>query len=327
MTEIKNRSEIVFLYDVKDNNPNGDPLNENKPRIDEETGLNYVTDVRLKRTVRDFIALTFNQQAPNKVFMKAERKEDNTLKSITELTQQFNSIKELVENCIDIRLFGGTIAIKKDKNSKSKKDEAEEAQEKNEDSNAITGPVQFRIGRSLHRVFEKEDQITRTVPNDTGNKQGTFGYDQRLFYSLIKFYGVINENTAAHTKLSEEDVKKLLQAMWFGTKELNTRTKIGHTPRFLLKVDYQKGFFVGDLDSKIKLVPIDNKQDEQLRSPEDYKLDLTKLENVLNQYADKIENIYLAIHPDIELTKPFEINSKEIINLENQDWFNVYQTV
>ncbi|MHC1574778.1 MAG: type I CRISPR-associated protein Cas7, partial [Candidatus Methanogasteraceae archaeon] len=52
---IANRSELVFLYDLKDANPNGDPLDENKPRIDEETGINLVTDVRLKRTIRDYL--------------------------------------------------------------------------------------------------------------------------------------------------------------------------------------------------------------------------------------------------------------------------------
>ena len=52
--ELKNRSELVFLYDIRDANPNGDP-DENKPRIDEETGINIVTDVRLKRTIRDYL--------------------------------------------------------------------------------------------------------------------------------------------------------------------------------------------------------------------------------------------------------------------------------
>ncbi|MCX7795379.1 MAG: type I CRISPR-associated protein Cas7, partial [bacterium] len=52
---IKNRSEILFLYDATNTNPNGDPLDENKPRIDEETGRNIVTDVRLKRTIRDYL--------------------------------------------------------------------------------------------------------------------------------------------------------------------------------------------------------------------------------------------------------------------------------
>ncbi|PIW11018.1 MAG: type I-B CRISPR-associated protein Cas7/Csh2, partial [Caldiserica bacterium CG17_big_fil_post_rev_8_21_14_2_50_35_7] len=58
---IKNRSEILFLYDVTNSNPNGDPLDENKPRIDEGTGINIVTDVRLKRTVRDYLH-DFRQQ-------------------------------------------------------------------------------------------------------------------------------------------------------------------------------------------------------------------------------------------------------------------------
>ncbi len=52
---VKNRAELIFLYDIRDNNPNGDPMDENKPRIDEETGKNIVTDVRLKRTIRDYL--------------------------------------------------------------------------------------------------------------------------------------------------------------------------------------------------------------------------------------------------------------------------------
>ena len=55
MSLVKKRSEIIFCYDIKDANPNGDPLDSNKPRIDEETGQNIVTDVRLKRTIRDFL--------------------------------------------------------------------------------------------------------------------------------------------------------------------------------------------------------------------------------------------------------------------------------
>lgn len=320
MTTVNNRSEIIFLYDVKDNNPNGDPLNENKPRIDEETGLNYVTDVRLKRTIRDYIALFYEQQKPNKIFMLAERREDGTLPSITELTKEYPDIKSLVQDCIDIRLFGGTIAIKKDKNKKAEGEEKSE-----EGSNAITGPVQFRLGRSMHRVLAKEQQITRTVPNEPNKTQGTFGYDQFLYYSLLKFYGVINENAAKSTKLSEEDVQKLLQGIWYGTKELNTRTKIGHTPRLLLKVDYKPGFFIGDLDSKITLTS--EMPDEQIRTPKDYTVDVSELNKTLNQYSDKIVNIWMEVSPDIKLSENLNVNGKQIQKLESQKWFNVYQMV
>ena len=78
MSEIvSNRSEIVFLYDVKDSNPNGDPLDENKPRIDEETMLNLVTDVRLKRTVRDYLHDFCNEE----VFILGVKKDDGKLKT------------------------------------------------------------------------------------------------------------------------------------------------------------------------------------------------------------------------------------------------------
>ena len=65
MSEIKNRSEILFLYDIQNANPNGDPNDENKPRMDEETGRNLVTDVRLKRTIRDYI-----NQKGNDIFVR-----------------------------------------------------------------------------------------------------------------------------------------------------------------------------------------------------------------------------------------------------------------
>ena len=74
---VKNRSEIVFLYDIKDANPNGDPLDENKPRIDEETGINIVTDVRLKRTIRDYLMNFKNEE----IFIREIRNNKGKLKT------------------------------------------------------------------------------------------------------------------------------------------------------------------------------------------------------------------------------------------------------
>ncbi|HSA05819.1 MAG TPA: type I-B CRISPR-associated protein Cas7/Csh2 [Candidatus Gastranaerophilales bacterium] len=331
MSEIKNRSEIIFLYDVKDNNPNGDPLNENKPRIDEETKINYVTDVRLKRTIRDFMAKFHKQTSPNNVFMLSDRTEDNKVRSKEERMQDFdNSISKVLNDCIDIRLFGGTFAIKredkKSKNAKANEENSEEnAEAKSDDSNAITGAVQFRTGRSLHRVSDREDQLAVTMQHSSGKGAGTFGFDQKLNYSLIRFYGVINENTAAHNKLSEEDVQKLLQATWWGTKELNTRSKIGHTPRLLMKIDYKPGFYIGDLDSKIKMDNLEGLQDEQLRSIDDYKLNMSKLEQALAKHKDKIERIYYEFDEDMELS--LNVECVQMIKLSEKPWFNVYSMV
>ena len=311
MTEVKNRSELIFIYDVTDNNPNGDPLNENKARIDEETGRNIVTDVRLKRTIRDFISREYNQKEPNKIFMAASRKDDGNLENLEELTKKYKNIAELIDNCIDIRLFGGTIAIKSEEKG----------------NNAITGPVQFRLGRSMHKVAENEMQITRIVPNEKDKSQGTFGAFQKLHYSLIKFYGMINENTAAHSKLSEEDVQKLIRAIWNGTNELCTHSKIGHKSRILIKIDYKPNNFIGSIDSKVKIDIKEGVSEEQIRSTDDYNINLEKLVEALAKNKDKIERIYYEIDSDINLSKPFLVEGIEMTKLSGQNWFNVFQMV
>jgi len=103
MTDLKNRSEILFLYDVQNANPNGDPNDENKPRIDEETSRNLVTDVRLKRTIRDYLL-----EKGEEIFIKEVRKEDGNLKTKEERTYdlKIDSPENMADKCIDIRLFG-----------------------------------------------------------------------------------------------------------------------------------------------------------------------------------------------------------------------------
>lgn len=124
--ELKNRSELVFLYDVRDANPNGDP-DENKPRIDEEMGINIVTDVRLKRTIRDYL----HKFKGKDVWLREESKEGTAERKtreekLDELWQKFEiqsreeGGKKLLEQYIDLRLFGATIAGKKEKRREKK---------------------------------------------------------------------------------------------------------------------------------------------------------------------------------------------------------------
>ena len=243
---VKNRSEIIFLYDIKDANPNGDPLDENKPRIDEETGINIVTDVRLKRTVRDYL-MNFKRKEifvreiadENGIIQDAKLRAMDFLKDSVNLKEKsFNEQKEaikeaILENCIDIRLFGATIpldiSVKDGNKAKSVTG-----------SITLTGPVQFRMGRSLHKVELKHIKGTGAFASGQGSRQKTFREEDILPYSLISFYGIINENAAKHTQLSEEDIELLLEAIWNGTKNLISRSKIGQTPRLLLKVNYKE---------------------------------------------------------------------------------------
>jgi len=272
---IKNRSELVFLYDVKDANPNGDPLDENKPRIDEETMINIVTDVRLKRTIRDYL-MNFKDE---EIFIREIKKKDGKLKTKEDRLADLKIEKpdDLLSQCVDIRLFGATAAIK----SKTI---------------TFTGPVQFKFGRSLHKVSPSYIKGTTVMPSKEAKEQGTLTETYVLPYSLICFYGIINENAAQHTHLTEDDVKLLLEGIWDGTKNLISRSKAGQMPRLLLKVNYtEKNYHIGDLDKLIKIKGIDKMNQEKIRDISDLELDATELIETLNSNKDQVESIDIKV--------------------------------
>lgn len=270
---IKNRSEILFLYDVTYANPNGDPVDENKPRIDEETGINIVTDVRLKRTIRDYL----HDYRDQDIFILETRDDRGNLRTKEDRLSDYKDDPDLIcEKCIDVRLFGATIAVK-DKNV------------------ILTGPVQFKFGRSLHRVDLTYMKGTTVMPSRQDRKQGTFTEKYILPYSLIAFYGVINENAARNQgiKLTEEDIGLLLEGMWNGTKNLLSTSKAGQMPRLLIRVVYKENnFHIGELDRRIRFVS--PKNDEEIRDIADGRLDITDLVGVLKLHGGKISELYFA---------------------------------
>jgi len=280
---IKNRSEILFIYDVTDANPNGDPVDENKPRVDEETGVNIVTDVRLKRTIRDYLHDFKGQE----IFVREERDNEGKLKTKESIYEGYGSPEKVIESCIDIRLFGGTFALKK-KGGKKKESEGGEPIER---AFALTGPVQFKLGRSLHRVGEPTFvRGTTVMPSAEKKGAGTFWEAYILPYSLICFYGIINENAAKDTGLTDEDVKLLLDGVWNGTKNLISRSKVGQIPRLLLQVIYkERNYHIGELDHRIKLVS--EKRGEEIRDISEVKIDVTALAEVLEAHKNEIKMI------------------------------------
>lgn len=301
---IKNRSEILFLYDIKDANPNGDPLDENKPRIDEENGINIVTDVRLKRTIRDYLMNFKNEQ----IFVReitdeeghiqdAKLRAKDFLNGVNELenmgfNKKKNVIKEKILNeCIDVRLFGATIPL-----------ELAVKKKKVKGSIILTGPVQFRIGRSLHKVELKHIKGTGAFASKEGATQKTFREEDILPYSLIAFYGIVNENAAQHTELTEDDVKLLLEGMWNGTKNLISRSKVGQMPRLLLKVNYkEKNYHIGDLDRLITIKNLENLNQEGIRDISEIVLDANQLVETLNKNEGKIESIDMKIDDRVKI--------------------------
>ncbi len=270
---VRNRSEILFLYDVKDANPNGDPVDENKPRIDEETGINIVTDVRLKRTIRDYL----HDYKKKDIFIVEMRENDGNLKTKEDRLNDFKTTEDLLNKCIDIRLFGATTAVEGK-------------------TMVLTGPVQFKYGRSLHKVDLTYVKGTTVMPSKTDKKQGTFTERYILPYSLISFYGVVNENSLQQQKiqLTEEDISLMLEGIWNGTKNLISGSKFGQMPRLLMQVIYKEGnnFYIGELDKRIAFNSTKN-NDEEIRTISDVKVDITNLIKALSDHKDKIEKIRL----------------------------------
>lgn len=306
-----NRSEILFLYDITNNNPNGDPMDENKPRIDEETGINMVTDVRLKRTIRDYLY----ESKGKDIFIREIRDEDDNLQDAKlraedylydELGKNIDKnrkditiakMKEIIgrnvlEDCIDVRLFGATIPLEKKEGNKTLGG-----------SLTFTGPVQFKMGKSMHAVNMLHIKGTGAFASDKEKSQATFREEYILAYSLICFYGIINENAAVHTRLREEDADLLLEAMWKGTKGLISRSKVGQVPRLLLRVVYgEKDYHIGELDKYIKLKKVDERiRDEELRDISEVKIDITELVNKLAENREKIERVEYAVDSRVTL--------------------------
>ena len=282
---IKERSEILFLYEVENTNPNGDPLNENRPRYDEEEGRVLVSDVRLKRTIRDywFNFKGYNGQDGKDIFVREIAKDNGKIYTSKDRAKDFSDNPETVlEKCIDIRVFGGVIPLK---NS----------------SITYTGPTQFQMGKSLNKAKIVEIQGTGAFASSEGKEQKTFRTEFVVPYALIGINGVINERAAQITRMTEEDKQLLIEGIWEGTKNLISRSKYGQVPMFLIVVDYKEPLLIGNFRQRVKLVTRDGKNEMQIRSAEDYYLDVTELVNLLNEYKDKIEKIHFQKDPRLSL--------------------------
>ncbi len=298
---INNRSEILFLYDIENANPNGDPLNENRPRFDSEDSTILVTDVRLKRTVRDywFEYKGYNGENGKDIFVRETSYTDEDKEYIKDGKRRAKDFKEdaehIINTCIDIRTFGGVIPLA-------------------EASITRTGPVQFQMGRSLNKTEIIEEQGTGAFASGNKKSQATFRTEYKVPYAVVGFNGIINEKSAKYSGMTEEDKELLKEGIWEGTKSLITRSKFGQTPLFLLVIDYNEPFYIGNLRQRVKL-ETDELGEEKIRSVADYKLDVSELMNELRSNKAKINNIELRIDSRLRMLD----NGKEITNISKDE--------
>ena len=309
-TAPKNRSEIAFLFDGQDCNPNGDPLsNNNRPRVDPATGQGIVTDVRIKRYLRDQlyddgkgILIKTNEQLESK---KPTR--ENLYADLVEVMEESGDIeKAFLKAATDVRYFGATISTDSDI--------------VDDLPDQYTGPVQFTHARSYHpvEINESTKQLTTVIYTDESSEQGTFATDFRIHYGLFGISGVVNENAAKDTQLSEDDVKRLDTLMWRAMRNQTlTRSKVGQQPRLYLRVGYDReNFHIGRLADKFDVVTGGSVDD--IRGPDDYEVDATKVVRTLNRVSDAVGEIQLVVddgitfHVDEELIQNDEIGDSNV---------------
>lgn len=290
---ISQRSELIFLYDCKMCNPNGDPLDANRPRMDEANGQCLVTDVRLKRTIRDYLMENGHNTDEKDIFIRDAK--DGSPVTGDERSKAYSDKDEFISKFIDVRLFGGVSAPKTEGKGK----------EKSKKVFNLTGPVQFGMGRSLNRVTVNFIKGTGAFATKEGAGNKTFREEYNISYGLIAFHAVINENAAKHSGLTAEDVSTLIDAMWNGTKGLLSRSKKGHMPRLLVKIDYKTPqFFIGDLLERLQLDFDQGVKEEALADVVDFTINTSTLNTTLEQYSDKIDEITVLQDERLILSEP-----------------------
>ncbi len=290
MSDLAKHSEILFLWDAKMTNPNGDMLNDNAPRYDESDRKAVVSDVRVKRTIRDDL----QYRKGKTVFVNNAEQVQSAETRFTELRNALNEKddKKVFLSCIDNRLFGGVAP---------------------RSNLQIIGTVQFSWAKSLNETETILSQGTGAFGKDNSLNK-TFRTDNYIPYGLFAMYGTINSLNAAKSNASEEDVADMLDSMWQGTKLLNTRSKVGQKPRMLIRVIYKDTYMIGLLD---ELVKIDNENSQQLRAFSECELNFSALARSLKNMSQKIEKVVVFYD---DSAKKYLDNFKDLnINLEAKE--------
>ncbi len=333
---IKNSSDFLFIYEAIQCNPNGDPDQENKPRMDYDTSTNLVTDTRLKRYIRDYLKAQSEQEC---IFVDMEGDSkvsvDSKLKAVVKRTveNQAELEKAFSKNPEALKIYKDIIASEKepekvwaaitDKKFKHKSVNYELlaylVREKFIDirmfgsafavggfTKAYTGPIQINWGYSFNKVELMDSSSIVTIMNDDSS---TFGKDYRVHYSLLGFNGTINSNMAKITGLTEEDVKEFRKSIWEAVPANPTRSKLNQYPKLYVEVVYNEGISngqFGDLRNMVEVITKDHLTDKQVRKFSDLNFNIDKLIQILNENkgADKkIKEIIIKKSADLNETK------------------------
>ncbi|MEM0506203.1 MAG: type I-B CRISPR-associated protein Cas7/Csh2 [Thermosphaera sp.] len=301
-----NNSEILFIYEARLCNPNGDPDYENRPRIDRKTGRNLVSDVRLKRFFRNYITAKFGEDY---IWVSTVESKHVRADERLEKISKAKSPEDVLKACIDARLFGATIPIGKgDKEARGK-------------SYAYIGPVQFTWGYSLHPVEVIDSSTITSIfmgrpEEEEAERYGTIGKDWRVYYSLIAFYGVVSGHRAASTKVKHTDIMILDNLLYKSLiLDATTRSKIGHWPHLYLRIEYSHpDILIGDLR---KYIDAEFDKDKPIRDLKDIHLNFNRLMTIIGENKNDIRHALVYESEDFEKEYQLKRNVGEIIGNGN----------
>lgn len=207
MSALKNRIDFVYIFDVQDGNPNGDPDAGNLPRVDAETGMGLVTDVCLKRKVRNYVQVAKECTDGYDIFIKEKAvlntlidaaHEEDTVKNASDKTAAAREV--MCKKFFDIRTFGAVMSTGKN-------------------AGQVRGPIQFTFARSIDPIAAMEHSITRmaVATEKEAEKQGgdnrTMGRKATVPYGLYVCHGFISANLAQQTGFTEEDLTLFWDAL------------------------------------------------------------------------------------------------------------------
>lgn len=271
---IQNRYDFVMLFDVENGNPNGDPDAGNAPRVDAETGYGYVTDICLKRKIRNYVELCKEGEEGFNILVKPDRSLNAKFTEAYESEgletgkkgKKAEDVKKACEymcrNYFDVRAFGAVMSTGEDP------------------CGIVRGPVQLTFGRSISPIFIEDVTITRQARTtedraESGNTE--MGRKSIIPYALYRAEGYISAALAQKsTKLSEEDLEVLWNAIinMFENDHSAARGKMCMRKLYIFKHDC----LLGDAPSHVLFDKIDVKQisSEPPRAFHDYEIEIDR---------------------------------------------------
>jgi len=270
---IKNRYEFVMLYDVENGNPNGDPDAGNLPRIDPETGFGIVTDVCIKRKIRNYVEMKMEDKPGYKIYVKegiplnsqhALAYKEPEINKITLVKDKIAQARAwMCANFYDIRTFGAVMTT-------------------GVNCGQVRGPVQINFSRSQDPIIQQEVTITRvTVTREDADKTTEMGRKFIVPYGLYRVEGYVSPKLANDptkgTGFSEEDLNLLWEALINMFEHDHSAARGKMTARKLLVFKHASEFGNAPSQKLFDLVKVSNQTPEKApRAYSDYHVEINR---------------------------------------------------